>query len=125
MPEIMGDVDPVLNADPVLNKGLGIDVTIQGSTGLIGSWSSRQMPGCPNLAITTLSWIEPEWRGKGLGSYFRTLREVTYKEAGFVGELCTVRDDNTVQKFVVKNMKLLSTFKSRWEGTVNLYANIF
>lgn len=85
-------------------------------------WRSRYFPGCQSLVITTDVVVVEHMRGQGVGRYLRRLRERAYGAAGFVAELCTVRDDNEPQIKIMSNIAdQIESFPSDAGGTFSLY----
>lgn len=60
------------------------------------------MPGNRRILISFNSYIAPEMRDKGLGQRLLRLRQDVAREAGINLMLCTVRDDNKVERHLLR-----------------------
>lgn len=87
------------------------------------TWESRPFPGCNTLVITTKVELAEQFRGRGLGRFFREFRHRAYKRVGFQGELATVRADNTRQNNLMQSMGgvPMGEFPSDFGGTYRLW----
>lgn len=74
----------------IVNRTFTVSMTI-------GRYSVSFMPGNRRTLIFHESFIEPQFRGKGLGRKGLALREEMARETGATLLLATVRDDNKVE----------------------------
>lgn len=83
------------------------------------------MPGCCGIIISTSSYIDAAYRGKGLGTLLNTLRIHMAHYLGYTMVICTDIESNEPQaKILNKNgwQKLLSFVNRRTDNQVNLHS---
>lgn len=86
-------------------------VAIKGSIGessrypfksILAEFHLMQLPGCCGVVVSTGSWIIPELRGKGFGSYLNTLRQDLARDLDYGYILCTDISTNLPQRALLK-----------------------
>jgi GNAT superfamily N-acetyltransferase len=70
-----------------------------------GSFKVGMMPGNRRVLISFASFVQPSERGKGLGQRLLRLRQDVAREAGINLMLATVRDDNRVERHLLRKAK--------------------
>lgn len=63
-----------------------------------GACEIDSLPGSPQVAVSHAVFIQPEFRGKGIGNQNHRLRLRRLKEMHYDCVICTVRGDNDKEK---------------------------
>jgi len=63
------------------------------------------MPGCCGLVVSTGSYVNPDYRNKGVGTIMHKIRKDIAGEAGFSCMICTDVMNNKPQQKILKNAK--------------------
>lgn len=79
----------------------------------IGHFSLSEMPGCCGIMISHNTQIYKDFQGKGIASIFQELKFALAKELGFSLLLCTVREDNEIEKHILQKFGWI-----RHEGSI-------
>lgn len=67
-----------------------------------GYFSVGLMPGNRRILVSFGSFVQPEFRNKGLGRKMLRLRQEVAREAGINLMLATVRDDNKIERHLLR-----------------------
>src|SRR5690348_7439756 len=64
---------------------------------VVGKFSMEQLPGCCGVAVSYHSQIETQFRRRGIGRLFLSIREDAAKRSNYTVVLATVRVDNEAE----------------------------
>ena len=76
-----------------------------------GFFELNNFPGCNQLVISNHAFIMPEFRGTGKGTAAHQQRLDQIKKMGYDAAICTVREDNEVQKHILETFKWVKVFR--------------
>lgn len=68
---------------------------------VVASWELVPMVNCCGIVVSTAAYVSPDFRGKGLGTLFNTVRLIIAKEAGYSVILCTDWMENAAQRAIL------------------------
>ena len=91
---------------------------------LVTIFTLEQMKGCNGIVISRRVEITPDFRGKGYGSAFCTMRENIARHFGFSLIVCTIVVGNIPQeKIMAKNgwQKMVDFTNKKTSNNVSLY----
>jgi GNAT superfamily N-acetyltransferase len=91
---------------------------------LVTIFTLEQMKGCNGIVISRSVEITPDFRGKGYGSAFCTMRENIAKDFGYSLIVCTIVVGNIPQeKIMAKNgwQKMVQFMNQKTSNNVSLY----
>ena len=98
----------------------GIDFRVFNKDKTISEFKLLQMPGCCGICISTGSYVNPEFRGKGVNIILNNFRIDIAKHLGYGLLMCTDLKSNTPQmKTLDKNgWKHIHEFKNPRTGNI-------
>lgn len=73
----------------------------------VARFNLEQLPGCCGICISTASYVEPEYRGIGLGLLLNSLRIEMTRQMGYGLLMCTDLENNIPQRKILE--------KNGWE----------
>ena len=98
----------------------GIDFKVLNKDKIISQFKLIQMPGCCGICISTGTYVNPEFRGKGVNIILNNFRIAIAKDLGYGLLMCTDLKSNTPQmKTLDKNgWKHIHEFKNPRTGNI-------
>lgn len=110
---------------PIEIRNIKQDTRIWTNEKPIAGFALTEMPGCCGICVSYYSFVEKEYRSKGLGTLLNQLRQQLAYDYGYTILLCTDLEDNLhQQKILLKNgwNKLLTFINNRTTNKVCLHA---
>lgn len=69
----------------------------------VGKFSISFLPGCRDVLVFHAVVVDPQWRGRGIGSYLHDVRLRIARAYGAKTVLCTVLSGNSAEKAIIRN----------------------
>ena len=92
-----------------------------------GFYELNPFPGSNQIVISNHAFIKPEFRGQGLGKIQHLERLRKAKDLGYDLIICTVREDNYVEKHILGkfNWAFMRRFRSsETDHLVEMWTNL-
>ena len=104
----------------IKNNNRGIEFKVLNKDNIISQFKLIQMPGCCGICISTGTYVNPKFRGKGVNIILNNFRIDIAKHLGYGLLMCTDLKSNTPQmKTLDKNgWKHIHEFKNPRTGNI-------
>jgi hypothetical protein len=102
-----------------------LSIEVNESNKNVASFRLSFLPGCKGIIVSHAMLVNPEYRGLGIAKKLQVIKENIIKDLQASAIIATVREDNEVEKKVIKDWNKLDSFlNKKTSNQVGIYLKL-